>query len=350
MSANHFSYFRVKNFKRFKDLEVKDIGQFNLVLGDNNVGKTSFLEALMFEENFDVFVDRLTNVLSNHVKGNGFSGGVWEPFINKDEIVSSDEYALVSFQTNESVNEKSFPFAFDKATKEIFLRNNTAFFDEFLNKEKFENKNWQIKNPSSSSLPHDFFIPLISNLKGNHDNLTVLYSRLINQGARHFKADFVKSLSTIESSLLSIDYDTVSVPEKVLISIESSKSEGRILLGMQGEGFISLFQTILFLMNFQNKRLMIDEIDAGIHHERMKDYWKVILQSAKDNDVQIFATTHNQECIQYFQGALDELGQEYQQKARSIRLVEHAQTKQVLSFTSSFDKIREELITGNEIR
>jgi len=38
--------FNVKNFKRFKFFEVKDIGQFNLIVGDNNVGKTSFLEAL----------------------------------------------------------------------------------------------------------------------------------------------------------------------------------------------------------------------------------------------------------------------------------------------------------------
>lgn len=29
MSNNHFSYFQVKIFKRFKDLEVKDIGQNN---------------------------------------------------------------------------------------------------------------------------------------------------------------------------------------------------------------------------------------------------------------------------------------------------------------------------------
>lgn len=41
----HHNYLRARNFKRFKDLEVKDMGLFNLTVGDNNVWKTSLLEA-----------------------------------------------------------------------------------------------------------------------------------------------------------------------------------------------------------------------------------------------------------------------------------------------------------------
>ena len=41
----HLTYFKVENFKRFDSLELTDIGQFNLVVGDNNVGKTSLLES-----------------------------------------------------------------------------------------------------------------------------------------------------------------------------------------------------------------------------------------------------------------------------------------------------------------
>ena len=44
MENQHLTYFKVENFKKFNSLEVKDIGQFNLIVGDNNVGKTVFLE------------------------------------------------------------------------------------------------------------------------------------------------------------------------------------------------------------------------------------------------------------------------------------------------------------------
>ncbi|MBK8425752.1 MAG: AAA family ATPase [Lewinellaceae bacterium] len=50
MSAEHLTYFKVENFKRFDSLELTDIGQFNLIVGDNNVGKTSVLEALLFDK------------------------------------------------------------------------------------------------------------------------------------------------------------------------------------------------------------------------------------------------------------------------------------------------------------
>ena len=46
MENQHLTYFKVENFKKFDSLEVKDIGQFNLIVGDNNVGKTCLLEAL----------------------------------------------------------------------------------------------------------------------------------------------------------------------------------------------------------------------------------------------------------------------------------------------------------------
>ena len=50
MENQHLTYFKVENFKKFDSLEVKDIGQFNLIVGDNNVGKTCLLEALLVDE------------------------------------------------------------------------------------------------------------------------------------------------------------------------------------------------------------------------------------------------------------------------------------------------------------
>jgi AAA15 family ATPase/GTPase len=38
----------IYNFKKFEHLSVKNMGQVNLVTGDNNVGKTTFLESLLF--------------------------------------------------------------------------------------------------------------------------------------------------------------------------------------------------------------------------------------------------------------------------------------------------------------
>ena len=350
MSSNHFSYFRVKNFKRFKDLEVKDIGQFNLVLGDNNVGKTSFLEGLSFNENFDFFLTCLASYLDRKgISGAELLGGAWESFVNKNELVINN-YVTTTFITSEENKQKEFPIAFDKLTKDLFLRNSTAQFDEFVNGEKFEKRNWQINNPKTYTHNFDFVSPVTTNLNGDNAKLVDLYSTLINSGSRQLKNDFVNILRSIDDSILNIDFDPVSVKDKVMLTVESEKFDGRILLALQGDGFIALFRIILHTMLFKGKKLMIDEIDAGIHYSRMKDYWKVILQSAKENDVQIFATTHNRECMESYKNALEELGEAYMSKARTITLKESPKTKDIIAFTNTFDVLQDAIEAGNDLR
>ncbi|HHC24806.1 MAG TPA: ATP-binding protein [Desulfobacterales bacterium] len=42
--------------------------------------------------------------------------------------------------------------------------------------------------------------------------------------------------------------------------------------------------------------LLIDEIDTGLHFTVMENMWRLITQTAKRLDVQVFATTHNSDC------------------------------------------------------
>jgi AAA15 family ATPase/GTPase len=37
---------KIQNFRGIQELEMKDFRQFNLIVGSNNVGKSSILEAL----------------------------------------------------------------------------------------------------------------------------------------------------------------------------------------------------------------------------------------------------------------------------------------------------------------
>src|SRR5438309_1271797 len=64
--VEHFIKFRVENFKRFEVLEMENLGQFNIIVGDNNVGKTSVLEALMVEENWENFYQNLNIALTQY--------------------------------------------------------------------------------------------------------------------------------------------------------------------------------------------------------------------------------------------------------------------------------------------
>jgi len=44
--------------------------------------------------------------------------------------------------------------------------------------------------------------------------------------------------------------------------------------------------------------LLVDEIDTGLHYTVLPDMWRLIMESARDLDVQVFATTHSSDCIE----------------------------------------------------
>ena len=62
MGENHLTYFKIENFKRFDSFEMENLGQYNLLVGDNNVGKTSVLEGLCFDENLGNLVWGFINI------------------------------------------------------------------------------------------------------------------------------------------------------------------------------------------------------------------------------------------------------------------------------------------------
>ncbi|MEQ9298552.1 MAG: AAA family ATPase [Cyclobacteriaceae bacterium] len=344
MSSNHFKYFRVKNFKRFKDFEVKNIGQFNLILGDNNVGKTSLLEAFMFEKNFTLFHNYLLLRVKQRRIGSEFSGGVWQFFVNTDTLVQ-ESYIETEFHINQ---DEQVNIWFDKETKRLEWNSATAFIDRALSGEKAKER-WVLPNSQTLTYPSDLFAPLISNFEGHDYSLTRQYSKLIQSKHKKLKKNLIDGLKKIDPSIVDLEIENVSTNQP-LLTIESSKSASRNLLATYGDGLISIFKLLVFIELFSERRLMIDEIDAGIHHSRMKDYWKTAIESSKNSSVQLFATTHNKECIESFEEALKELGESYTEKARTITLKENSKTGDVTAYTNEFSVLEHALELGNDLR
>ena len=73
-----------------------------------------------------------------------------------------------------------------------------------------------------------------------------------------------------------------------------------------GDGALRIFGVALALANSRGGFLLIDEAENGIHHSVQRDYWRMILQSAQENNVQILATTHSWDCVRGFAEAAAE--------------------------------------------
>lgn len=97
-----------------------------------------------------------------------------------------------------------------------------------------------------------------------------------------------------------------------------------------GDGAVRLFGVALALANSQDGLLTIDEAENGIHHSVQYDFWKMVMQTACENNVQVLATTHGWDCVAGFaQAAAEaEAGENallrLERDAEGIRAVEYS--------------------------
>ena len=77
-----------------------------------------------------------------------------------------------------------------------------------------------------------------------------------------------------------------------------SEREERVPLGSLGEGMTRMLGLSLALSSLRGGIFLVDEIDTGLHHSVLPDMWKLVMAAAEQNDVQVFATTHSEDCLE----------------------------------------------------
>ena len=71
----------------------------------------------------------------------------------------------------------------------------------------------------------------------------------------------------------------------------------RLPIGSYGDGLRRLLALRLALVDATDGYLLIDEIDAGLHWTVIEDVWRLLVEVADRCNVQIFATTHSHDCV-----------------------------------------------------
>ncbi len=351
----HLSWFKVENFKRFEAFEMENIGQFNLIFGDNNTGKTTVLEALLFDdENFNQFLYNLTATLPIrgfeliddkinpihiktffNIKNDKHTAG----FISTPIHIATKKTRVdMRLEAIENLSDQSF----SKLTNNITL---TPPPREIL---VFENGKGDVPMSmrfNENKAAFDVYVPFIPFNKAYEDDL-IQFLRPI-QESRKLKKRLNEAMSLLIPDIDDIEVSVLySKTPKVIVWLKSADSP--MPLPAFGDGAVRLFRFFVEIPQNKHRRLMIDEIDAGIHYSRAKDFWKKILVEAKENDVQIFATTHNKEGLKYFYEALEELP-EYQQDARCFTLSQ-IKDESIKSYTQTYEQFEHALLHDIEIR
>jgi hypothetical protein len=85
--------------------------------------------------------------------------------------------------------------------------------------------------------------------------------------------------------------------------VRLSESSERYPLKSMGDGLSRVLQMILALVSAKDGILLVDEFENGLHWTVQPKLWELAFRLAKRLNVQVFATTHSQDCVKAFSSA-----------------------------------------------
>ena len=71
-----------------------------------------------------------------------------------------------------------------------------------------------------------------------------------------------------------------------------------------GDGVVRMLGLALALVSAKNSFLFLDEVENGIYFSRFTDMWGFVMRTANENNVQVIATTHSWDCVKGFAEAV----------------------------------------------
>lgn len=329
-----FREFSARNFRCFRELDIGPLARVNLIVGENNVGKTALLEALNLHSAPNS-PERVFGV--NLFRGAGGSNVEhWNELIwlfhcrrteadielrSDHERAGKGELRIRLAQTKE----RSFsPAEANGSLKtELHMGATMASFNElvleYANGEGQEFTSYarlaplesmssstnsdplEIKFTSSSVDPYGSAIlvlefPRFPEVYADH------YSTLVEAGR---EAEVLPPLQALDSRIQSLDL--LYRVNKPMFYFDVGSVSLMPLLHM-GEGVAHVLSWLLAMKTVQNGTILIDEFENGLYHEALVDVWRAIGGAALDSNLQVFATTHSWECVKAAQNAFAESG------------------------------------------
>lgn len=304
--------FHIKNFKKFEDFELNNIGHFNLIVGDNNVGKTTLLEALLWQENFDQSISSLIDTYA----WRGIDEITQEDFKRFTIYDKTNRNGVIDLSWKNNKKQHDFILYLKKMNEldkieskklNINYQSNTYFlcvYQEVNKKKKIINV-FALESNIYGNEQYSY-MPIIPINLGYKTDITDFYSQAI-QSDNNIKKEFIESIRLFIPLIEDIEITLRN--NHPSLSIRQKNSPHLFPLPLFGEGSVKVFRILLEIFIAKLKgfpRIMIDEIDTGLYYSRMKNFWKIIIRAAENNDIQLFATTHNWECMRYFKEVLED--------------------------------------------
>ena len=293
---------KIENFRCFPSFELTKLGRINLLVGKNNSGKTTVLEAIQLlycQDNLKVFWEMMKERKEYLPDEKNVQLDVRNLFFGH-QLNIDNQFSILG--------KSSIDYSYQqRVTGHLLLQR--RFFNEIELIIEWSNQDNENK---------DIILPLSEN-GGLKINSSQVSSKIRNNsgvltqfvGSSLFNKKKLKDL--FETIVLTPDENIVMQalkniePNIIRIAPGRSGNQGsfyvqlagdnqRFPIGNMGDGISHILGLFLAIVNSKDGILLVDEIDTGLHFTTMYDMWKLIYEIAKQFNIQVFATTHSRDC------------------------------------------------------
>ena len=324
MDKHFYEKLEIENFRGIKSLEIDDLARVNLFVGRNNCGKTSVLESAflltgmsnptvlsMIENWRGLLLDEssdLKNFFYNQKYTEGFR-------LFGRQRTGNRELNVVPIYGAFNV-EQLFPAPSNSpdTTRErdaIQTGVLSSATDQSLNGLKFRFTHSAKENcqyEATMSLAKSGDTPFNFQLDKDYKETTHIWflgrsygpnmvDRMLNEKRKDV---LVSSLQSIEPKVRDI---RIGLNGIVMVDIGM---DNFLPINHLGDGIVHILNILSTIYWARNEILLIDEIENGFHVSSVKHLWERVLESSKQNNTQIFMTTHSSDVIKGLSLALQD--------------------------------------------
>lgn len=286
---------KIKNFKKFTELDLQNFSRVNVFVGNNNSGKSTILEAInlaVSEQLMETFsrcfrareinswqiIDEISYL---------FNQG-HDPF----ELIFSHNNETHTVQINKSSESSPAKLNTFNTQNAILVSVGQYIYDRQEPVNLFYDRN------NKNIVMNDFLAKNLCPVWLFNTNLPWMHNEF--QGVQISKKD-----SLILTFLQQID--------PTIINISLTNNEIYVDVGLErlvplrylGDGIVKIVGILVWVINAENGIALIDEIENGIYYKNIAKLIKYLDLISSQLNVQLFITTHSEDFIRKIEGFSD---------------------------------------------
>jgi len=315
----------IENFRGLKSFELQHLGRVNLLVGANNSGKTSILEAIQILcSRTDMgSLQRLMTYRGEYSWPEADSMNIRRyreldirHLFYREDIAPGSEFSIVGVHSNHQ----------EKLVASIHPIEQSEQVNSEVDEDRDLGELNLVVNWTPQEVEEDIKLPLSprAGLSTNDirrrrktgsvtktqlltpfslevGDLIAMFDRVVLTPEEGIVIEALQAIEPTIERIASVGpdqsrYSTRERRERGGFLVRCSDRNQPIPIGSMGDGVWRMLGLVLAILCTQGGVLLVDEIDSGLHFTTMSDMWRVIWEIATKLDVQVFATTHNSDC------------------------------------------------------